>query len=50
MRGGEWWNVDYLGGEVVLDDCKISRTACGRNHVLERRATIYKRGGGIARE
>ena len=26
---------------------EVNRTVCGRDHVLDRRASEYKRGGGI---
>jgi hypothetical protein len=40
--------LDHLLSGFFLDEGKVNRTVCGRDHVLERRASGYKRGGGIA--
>lgn len=46
MRQG----FDLPSGEWLLEGGEVNRTAGGRDHVLNRRASGYKRGGGIARE
>lgn len=46
-----WWGVISSSvqrfGRVWLGTCKVNGTDCGQDHVLHRRASKDKRGGGI---